>query len=221
MLANVMRGGCTRGFVAMPEAQDLVMYLLRWIHFVAGITWIGLLYFFNFVNTPAMKVMDATARPFVTTTLLPRALAWFRHGAWVTVLAGLVMIYLKYWANGDIVSSNNAKTILTGSVLGVIMLANVWGIIWPNQKRIIEATAAKQSPDPIWARNALYASRTNFILSFPMLGFMAGATHFPLDWVGILVSGVIAAVVAAAIVFYVQKAWIFAPRPAVAAPRAA
>ncbi len=142
MLANVMRGGCTRGFVAMPEAQDLVMYLLRWIHFVAGITWIGLLYFFNFVNTPAMKVMDATARPFVTTTLLPRALAWFRHGAWVTVLAGLVMIYLKYWANGDIVSSNNAKTILTGSVLGVIMLANVWGIIWPNQKRIIEATAA-------------------------------------------------------------------------------
>src|SRR6266498_955698 len=221
MLANVMRGGCRRGFVAMPEAQDLVMYLLRWIHFVAGITWIGLLYFFNFVNTPAMKVMDATARPFVTTTLLPRALAWFRHGAWVTVLAGLVMIYLKYWANGDIVSSNNAKTILTGSVLGVIMLANVWGIIWPNQKRIIEATAAKQSPDPIWARNALYASRTNFILSFPMLGFMAGATHFPLDWVGILVSGVIAAVVAAAIVFYVQKAWIFAPRPAVAAPRAA
>jgi uncharacterized membrane protein len=205
----------------MPETQDPVLYVLRWIHFVAGITWIGLLDFFNFVNTPAMKVMDPTARPFVTTTLLPRALAWFRHGAWVTVLAGLVIIFLKYWANGDFVSSNNAKTILTGGLLGLIMLANVWGVIWPNQKRIIEATAAKQSPDPIWARNALYASRANFILSFPMLAFMAGASHFPQDWPGILVSGLITAVIAAAIVFYVQRAWVFAPRPPAAAPRPA
>jgi uncharacterized membrane protein len=206
--------------MAMPETQDALLYVLRWIHFVAGITWIGLLYFFNVVNTPAMKVMDATARPFVTTTLLPRALAWFRHGAWVTVLAGLAMIYLRYWAHGDIVSSDSAKTILTGGVLGLIMLANVWGIIWPNQKRIIEATAARQTPDPIWARNALYASRTNVILSFPMLAFMAGASHYPQDWPGIVVIGVIAAVVAAVIVFYVQKAWIFAPRQPAAAPRA-
>jgi uncharacterized membrane protein len=205
----------------MPEAQDPVLYVLRWIHFVAGITWIGLLYFFNVVNVPAMKVIDAAARPAVVTTLLPRALAWFRHGAWVTVLAGLVIIYLKYWANGDIVSSNNAKTILTGSVLGVIMLANVWGIIWPNQKRIIEATAAKQTPDPIWARNALYASRTNVILSFPMLAFMAGASHFPQDWPGIVLTGVIAAVIAGLIVFYVQKAWIFAQKPPTAAPQPA
>jgi uncharacterized membrane protein len=168
-----------------------------------------------------MKLMDATTRPLVTITLLPRALAWFRHGAWVTVLAGLVIIYLKYWASGDVVSSNNAKTILTGGVLGVIMLANVWGIIWPNQRRIIEATAAGQTPDPIWARNALYASRANFILSFPMLAFMAGATHFPQDWPGVVLIGLIAAIVAAAIVFYVQKAWIFAPRPVAAAPRTA
>lgn len=205
----------------MPETQDPVLYILRWIHFVAGITWIGLLYFFNFVNVPSMKVIDAAARPAVVTTLLPRALAWFRHGAWVTVLAGLVIIYFKYWANGDVVSSNNAKTILTGSVLGLIMLANVWGIIWPNQKRIIDATAAKQTPDPVWARNALYASRTNVILSFPMLAFMAGASHFPQDWPGIVVTGLIAAALAAVIAFYVQKAWIFAPKPPAAAPQAA
>lgn len=205
----------------MLETQDPILYVLRWIHFVACITWIGLLYFFNFVNVPSMKVIDAAARPAVVTTLLPRALAWFRHGAWVTVLAGLVIIYLKYWANGDIVSSNNAKTILTGSVLGVIMLLNVWGIIWPNQKRIIDATAAKQTPDPIWARNALYASRTNVILSFPMLAFMAGASHFPQDWAGIVLTGLITAAIAGVIVFYVQKAWLFAPRPTAPAPKPA
>ncbi len=198
----------------MPETQDAVQYIARWIHFAAGIAWIGLLYFFNVVNVPSMKVIDAAARPAVVTTLLPRALWWFRHAAWVTVLAGLVIIYQKYWAIGDVVSSNGAKTILTGGVLGLIMLFNVWVLIWPNQRRIIEATAAKETPDPSWARTALYASRTNFILSFPMLAFMAGSSHFPMDWIGIVVYGVIGAVIAALIVFYVHQAWIFTPKAA-------
>jgi len=183
----------------------MFLIIVRWIHFVAGIIWIGLLYFFNLVNVPSMKVIDAAARPAVVTTLLPRALAWFRHSAWVTVLAGLVLIYQLYWQKGDIVTSNSAKTIFSGMILGLIMLINVWGLIWPNQKKIIAATAKGEKPDPQWGKTALLASRTNFILSFPMLFFMGGSSHFPMDWGGIIIVGGIAAAIAAAIVLRVQK----------------
>lgn len=183
----------------------MYLILLRWVHFVAGIIWIGLLYFFNLVNVPSMKVIDASARPAVVTTLLPRALAWFRHAAWVTVLAGLLLIYSLYWQKGDIVTSNNAKTIFSGMILGLIMLINVWGIIWPNQKKIIAATGKSEKPNPQWGKNALLASRTNFILSFPMLLFMGSSSHFPLDWARIIVYGGIAAAIAAVLVLRVQK----------------
>jgi uncharacterized membrane protein len=182
-----------------------VEFLFRWVHFLAGITWIGLLYFFNFVNAPFMRVLDASARPLVIPTLLPRALAWFRHAAWVTVLAGFVIIWIKYWQYGNIITTPNAKTIFVGMLLGLIMLFNVWMIIWPNQKKIIEATRAGQAPDPSWGRRALYASRTNVTLSFPMLLFMAGAGHYGLDWLEIIIYGLIAAALGLGLVFYVQK----------------
>ena len=182
-----------------------VLITVRWIHFVAGITWIGLLYWFNLVNVNFMKTLDATTRPVVVPALLPRALFWFRHSAWVTVLAGLVLIYGSYWANGDIVTSNSARTIFAGMVLGLVMLFNVWMIIWPNQRRAFAALAAGEAPDPAWARNTLYASRTNVTLSFPMLFFMASASHFPLDWPQIVAVAVIAGAIALAIVLYVQK----------------
>lgn len=180
-------------------------FVVRWIHFVAGIIWIGLLYFFNLVNTPTMKVIDASARPAVVTTLLPRALAWFRHSAWVTVLAGLVLIYQLYWRNGHVVDTTSAKTIFSGTILGLIMLFNVWMLIWPNQKKIIAATGKGEKPDPQWGKTALLASRTNFILSFPMLLYMGGASHFAMDWPQIIVHGIIAAAIAAVIVLRVQK----------------
>lgn len=186
-----------------PEA----LIVTRWIHFVAGITWIGLLYFFNFVNVRAMASIDATARPHVVTTLLPRALAWFRHSAWVTVLAGLVLIYGLYWANGDVFGTNSAKTIFSGMVLGLIMLFNVWMIIWPNQRRIIEAARTAGKPDPMWGRNALYASRANFALSFPMLYFMASSSHNPLDETGIGIAFVVLGALGLGVVLTVQKWW--------------
>ena len=184
-----------------------ILIVTRWIHFVAGITWIGLLYFFNVVNVRAMANIDPAARPHVVTTLLPRALAWFRHSAWVTVLAGLVLIYGLYWANGDVFGTNSAKTIFAGMVLGLIMLFNVWMIIWPNQRRIIDAARAAGKPDPMWGRNALYASRTNFILSFPMLYFMASSSHNPLSEAGIAVVFVVLAALGFATVMAVQKWW--------------
>lgn len=176
----------------MPEMNDQALQVLfRWIHFLAGITWIGLLYYLNLVHVRFVPSTDAAIRSQIVPPLLSRVLAWFRHSAWVTVLAGLIMIYLKYWANGDVVTSNPAKTIFTGGLLGIIMALNVWVFVWPNQKKVIEAMRAGATPDPAWARTALYASRTNFTLSFPMLFFMAGASHYPMDWPGIVVIGLL------------------------------
>src|SRR5438309_3898929 len=123
----------------MPDitGQAFLLILFRWIHFLAGITWIGLLYFLNLVNVRFVPNLDATIRPTVVPVLLVRVLAWFRHSAWVTVLAGLVLIYSLYWQRGDIVTTDNAKTIFIGMILGALMLFNVWVLIWPNQKKII------------------------------------------------------------------------------------
>jgi uncharacterized membrane protein len=181
-----------------------VLFGIRWVHFVAGITWIGLLYWFNLVNVPFQRVLDASVKPQVNPLLLTRALAWFRHSAWVTVLAGLLLIYGLYWEHGDLVDSNGAKTILVGALLGIAMLGNVWGAIWPNQRRILAAMAAGEKPDPAWARTALYASRANFAMSFPMLAFMAGASHLGLDWPAIIVLGLILAALGLAVVLSVQ-----------------
>ncbi|MSQ23464.1 MAG: hypothetical protein EXR58_02775 [Chloroflexi bacterium] len=173
----------------------VLLMLFRWFHFLAGITWIGLLYFLNLINVRFSPSLDAAIRPQVMPQLLSRVLAWFRHSAWVTVVAGFVLIYLSYWNHGDVVTTNSAKTILMGSILGTLMALNVWVFIWPNQKKIINAMRTGTAADPAWGRVALYVSRTNFTLSFPMLFFMGGASHFPLDWAGIVICGVLASVI--------------------------
>jgi uncharacterized membrane protein len=184
---------------------DPLWMLFRWTHFVAGITWIGLLYFLNLVNVRAMASLEADVRPKVLPVFLPRVLAWFRHGAWVTVLAGLGMMWIGYWSHGDFGATDSGKTILTGGILGLIMLFNVWGLIWPNQKKIIAATRAGQPVDPAWGRVALYASRTNFSLSFPMLLFMGAAKNYPMDWLAIIFVGFVFGVLGFLVVMAVQR----------------
>ena len=184
---------------------DLMELIFRWLHFLAGFTWIGLLYFLNLVNVPTMRVLDAAARPHVVTTQLPRTLFWFRHGAWATVLMGLILIWYKYWRFGRVFSDPPSITITMGGLLGIIMMLNVWGVIWRNQKKIIAATASGQAPDPSWGRVALYASRANFALSFPMLLFLGGASHFSMGWDGVIITGLITAVIGLLVVLTVQK----------------
>jgi uncharacterized membrane protein len=182
-----------------------VLIGLRWVHFVAGITWIGLLYWFSLVNVPLQRVLDPAVKAQVNPPLIRRALAWFRWSAVVTVVAGLLLIYGLYWQDGDPFGSNTEKTIFAGGLLGIVMLVNVWAIIWPNQKRVLAAMAAGEPPDPAWPSRALLASRVNFALSFPMLFFMASSSHFPMDWPGILVVGAILAALGALVVLTVQK----------------
>ena len=247
--------------VHMPEGQNLFRIILRWAHFVAGITWIGMLYFFNLVNVNFMKALDAPTKKVVVPELMPRALWFFRWGAVVTVLVGLTyyamfilrgdvqnansinnaganiwvillvwlliaiitwVIYffllprindgrvlavvtavlvilmsvaIVWWLNGQLTGTvggqtesqagNRTLSIGIGGALGLIMLLNVWGIIWPAQKRIIAGTISGNPAPPELARRAFLASRTNAWLSLPMLLFMATSGHYTILGKGI------------------------------------
>jgi uncharacterized membrane protein len=245
------------GVFNAPDGAALGRIILRWSHFVAGITWIGLLYFFNLVNVPVQKSLDADTKKKVNPDMLGRALWYFRWGAVVTVLAGLayfamvilkadvtnannigrgnvnIWIVLLAWltypivlfvfeyliikkvpaltkdgrvfaivifllvafftwgivrfftsmlmVGGESFASNKSYSIGVGGAYGILMLLNVWGIIWPNNKRILAATAGTgPAAPPELARQAFLASRTNAWLSLPMLLFM-GTSHG--DWV--------------------------------------
>ena len=195
----------------MPDVSSglTLGVLIRWLHFLAGITWIGLLYYLNLVNVRFAASLDASMRPTVMPLLLSRVLAWFRHAAWVTVLAGLILFSVEFMRS-DGVDWNNVRTqtILLGGLLGIIMAVNVWVLIWPNQKKIIAAMRGGQAPDPSWGRTALYASRANFTMSFPMLLFMGHTSGF--GWVGSIIYGIIAAIIGFIVVLTIQKWW--APR---------
>jgi uncharacterized membrane protein len=231
-----------------PDANELPRIIFRWFHFVAGITWIGLLYFFNLVNVPLQKKLDADTKKKVNPDLLLPALWYFRWGALVTVLAGLtyfamfilasdvnnannlagahlnVWVILIEWLSYPIVlfliefaiikkvpalikdgrvfaivmlilvaivtfgllkffgakftvggytPSNKTYSIGVGGAYGIVMLLNVWGIIWPANKRTIGALQGGPPAAPELARQAFIASRTNTWLSLPMLLFMA------------------------------------------------
>src|SRR2546427_632808 len=157
-----------------------IQFLFRWIHFLSGITWIGLLYYFNFCVAPFMAEADAATKSGATQKLVPRALWWFRWSAAVTFLAGVVILGLRRASWSD----PWGLTILTGAAFGTVMLANVWRVIWPNQKIVIAnavATAGGGQANPAAAgaaRRAFLASRTNVVFSFPMLFFMGAASPF-------------------------------------------
>ena len=155
----------------------VVDFLARWSHILFGITWIGLLYYFNFVQTEYFKEAEDTARVDAFSKLVPRALWYFRWAALLTFLTGLVMLGYR--------GSASTADIIIGSVLGTLMLLNVWGIIWRNQKIVIasnQAVAAGGEADPAAAEaapKAALASRTNTLFSIPMLWFMVASAHMP------------------------------------------
>lgn len=160
---------------------------VRWLHILFGITWIGILYYFNFVQGTAFAQapQDAKSRQVNFVTLVPRALLFFRWAAMFTFLAGLTLL-IAYGAGAGGVGRTyfavgRGHLILVGALMGTIMMLNVWAIIWPNQKRLIEANrtlleGGTAPPDqPKWARRAFLASRVNTLLSFPMVFFMVAA----------------------------------------------
>src|SRR6266481_2978210 len=194
-------------FLDTPHANE--MMALRWLHLVFGIIWIGLLYFFNLVLTPAMKQCDPKLRIKIYPELMPGAMGWFRSSALVTVIVGLryFTIHLasdarvagdrsligKWFAswlvlvlNGGPNVSNAHLAISVGGGLGLVMLMNTWGVVWRVQKQLIawsRVSNEKGVPMPPEAERLMrwdyLTARTSFWLSFPMLFFMGAASHYP------------------------------------------
>jgi len=235
-------------FVAMVAAfmapqhtgKEATQLILRWFHFLAGITWVGLLYFFNLINVPFMKQVDAAMKPKIFQNLTLPALNWFRWSALATVFFGFwywgqfyvgpdaqrqgvgelstigffLLLWVAVWfilflvikkmaPSGYILGTitaivciaagwlfvnytpvgqddNHVLSIGVGGGFGIVMLFNVWGIIWPNNKKIIRGTLAGTPPPDAatLARQAFLASRTNLFLSVPLLFFMATSSHY-------------------------------------------
>jgi uncharacterized membrane protein len=169
-----------------PGHFDMLFFqaVLRWLHVVFGILWIGLLYYFNFVQTRKMPEIPAELRPAITKYIAPEALFWFRWAALMTVLAGLGIVLLHgkdYAANVftfGLVGSTGAMRIgymlmSIGIYMAVIMFLNVWGVIWPNQKKVLGLVEADADAKARAGRIAGMASRINTLLSIPMLTAMA------------------------------------------------
>lgn len=156
-------------------------FLFRWGHFLAGVTWIGLLYYFNFVQGAYFKEADDSARVDAFTKLVPRALWWFRWGAMFTFITGCLLLGNR--AGGGF--GGYTQDIALGALMGTLMFINVWGIIWRNQKIVIASNEQIKAGGEALASaagaagKALLASRTNTLFSLPMLFFMGSSAHLP------------------------------------------
>ncbi len=158
--------------------------VIRWLHVVAGILWIGLLYFFNFVNANFAKTLDADSKKKVVPELMPRALFFFRWAAMFTFILGLLLIYFVYLApSGARYGNLMTNPILIGVLFGLVMWFNVWFIIWPGQRKIINGIkTGNPAPADVVAR-ATNASKLNTYLSIPLVFFMLAGPHFSsLQW---------------------------------------
>jgi uncharacterized membrane protein len=167
---------------------DGFMFVLRWFHLFFGVLWIGLLYYFNFVQGSFFAETDAATKSNAIQKLVPRALWWFRWAAMFTMITGMIYLATKGHLGGfGIFTTSYGVAILTGMTLGLCMWGNVWFVIWPNQKIVIASTTAVAQGKPALpeaaaaAAKAGLASRTNTLFSIPMLFFMGAASHLPMN----------------------------------------
>lgn len=158
-------------------------FLFRWGHYLAGVAWIGTLWYFNFIQGAWFKECEPDTKKKATQLLVPRALWWFRWGAMLTFLTGMGLLTTKILSAGvgmSVFNSSWGVTIMTGSLLGTIMFLNVWLVIWPNQKIVVASAKGENvgSADPAAAAaKAAQVSRHNTLFSIPLLFMMGAASH--------------------------------------------
>lgn len=157
------------GYANSVGAGDLWLGVFQWLHVFFGITWIGLLYYFNFVQIPTMPTVPAELKPGVSKYIAPKALFYFRWGAAFTVLTGLILAYLYGEEKALLLNDPSNRLIGVGMWLALIMAFNVWVIIWPAQQKVLGLVEADDAAKAAAAKRALIASRTNVLLSIPML----------------------------------------------------
>ena len=162
--------------------SDFGVFFFRWLHVLSGVMWIGILWYFNFVQIPNMPKIPDEQKPAIGKVIAPAALFWFRWGAMATIVTGLIVAEMNGYLLGAItlgLTDDVAKHTMIGigMWMGLIMWFNVWMIIWPNQKRALGMVEADADSKAKSARTAMLFSRTNTLLSFPMLFCMVAAQN--------------------------------------------
>ncbi|HXU40707.1 MAG TPA: urate hydroxylase PuuD [Burkholderiales bacterium] len=152
-------------------------FFMRWLHILSGVMWIGLLWYFNFVQTPSMPKIPDEQKPAVSKVIAPTALFWFRWGAMSTLITGALLA----WMNGYLLQALSLQKpfmpIGVGAWLAIVMWFNVWFIIWPNQKKALGIVSVPPEEKAAAAKLAGMTSRINTMLSIPMLYCMAAQSH--------------------------------------------
>jgi uncharacterized membrane protein len=148
---------------------SIAIGVFQWLHVFFGVLWIGLLYYFNFVQIPTMPEIPAELKPGISKHIAPKALFYFRWGAAFTVLTGLILAYLYGEEKALLLNDPSNRLIGIGMWLALIMAFNVWFIIWPNQKKVLGLVEADDAAKAKAARTAMVTSRINTLLSIPML----------------------------------------------------
>jgi uncharacterized membrane protein len=169
ILLIVIAGGFARGVA--PD-QAWLSFFMRWLHVISGVMWIGLLWYFNFVQIPSMPKIPDEQKPAVSKVIAPAALFWFRWAALATVVTGLLLAMMMGYIGRALTLQEGARAIGIGMWLGLIMAFNVWFIIWPNQKKALGIVQVAPEEKAKAARLAMLTSRFNTMLSIPMLYMM-------------------------------------------------
>src|ERR1700741_1633922 len=164
---------------AGPKAGDMSWwrFIFRWLHVTSGVMWIGLLWYFNFVQTPSMPKIPDAEKPAVTKVILPTALFWFRWAAMATIILGIILALMNGYLVQALTLQKPFTSIGIGAWLGTIMWFNVWFLIWPNQKKVIGIVTVSPEQKAAAGKMAGMASRINTMLSIPMLYFMVAQSH--------------------------------------------
>lgn len=175
--------------IALFSFQGLE-FIFRWIHFLSGITWIGMLYYMNFAQGAWFNETKPEAKTAAQIGLLPRVLWWFRWGAMATFVSGWIIIFMKGAEMGhQVYLSSWGTNIMIGAVLGTLMWANVWFVIWPCQKIVIANAQGNTNPNAAAAgAKTTLASRHNVLFSIALLWFMGAASHLPIAMKGNLMT---------------------------------
>ena len=174
ILAIMMAAANTFG---MMGSHVYWTFFMRWLHILSGVMWIGLLWYFNFVQTPSMPQIPDEQKPAVSKVIAPRALFWFRWSALSTVVTGLLLSAMLGYIVQALTLQPGARAIGAGMWFALVMAFNVWFIIWPNQKKALGIVQVDATAKAAAAKMAGMASRFNTMLSIPMLYCMAAQSH--------------------------------------------
>lgn len=152
-------------------------FMLRWIHVMVAMMWVGLLWYFNFVQIPSMSKIPDEQKPAISKVIAPTALFWFRWSALATVISGLLLAIINGYAHQAFTLQAPFRAIGLGMWIALVMAFNVWFIIWPNQKRALGMVVVEPDVKAKSARTAMLTSRINTLLSIPMLFLMLAQSH--------------------------------------------